>query len=257
MRCYGRTCTGWNWTRVASNSPAFALALASWTYPGAKGYRPLPELNLACSGLAPNATKEEWAALSEPAAAAGGLPPNRDLFGVDDNLLSAQLRDSMEALHDLFDQAPVLGSLIDPRVIEATLYQRDYESVRKLFAAVLQQERIGDEQTERAVTAQGMARAADLLAERYHLVITNVPYLARGKQGEALRDFCARHYPTAKNDLATVFLERCLKLCTKDGTASLVLPQNWLFLTTYRKLREKLLKGRDVALARPVGRRGL
>ena len=38
------------------------------------GYRPLPELNLACSGLAPNATKEEWSALSEQAAAAGWAP---------------------------------------------------------------------------------------------------------------------------------------------------------------------------------------
>ena len=87
-----------------------------------------------------------------------------------------------------------------------------------------------------------MALAAELLAGRYHWVITNVPYLARGKQDEMLRTFCAQHYPTAKNDLATVFLERCLELCAEGGTASLVLPQNWLFLTSYRKLREKLLK---------------
>ena len=221
---------------------AFALALAAWTYPGAEGYRPLPELNLACSGLAPNAAKEQWAALSEQAAAAGGMPLERDLFDVDDNLLSAQLRNSLEALHDLFEEAPVLGSLIAPRALEATLYQRDFESVRALFSTVLEQERTTDEQIERAVTAQGMARAAELLTGRYTLVITNVPYLARGKQGERLRSFCERRYPAAKNDLATVFLERCLELCGEGGTASLVLPQSWLFLTSYRKLREKLLK---------------
>ena len=122
------------------------------------------------------------------------------------------------------------------------LFQRDYESVRTLFAAVLEQERTSDEQTERAVTAQGMARAAELLADQYHWIITNVPYLTRGKQAEKLRAFCEQHYPAAKNDLATVFLERCLELCAEGGTASLVLPQNWLFLTSYRKLREKLLK---------------
>ena len=48
--------------------------------------------------------------------------------------------------------------------------------------------------------------------------------------------FCEQHYPEAKNDLATVFLERCLDFCATGGTASLVLPQNWLFLTSYRKL---------------------
>ena len=232
---------------------AFALALAAWTYPGAERYRPLPELNLACSGLAPNAAKEQWSALSERAAAAGGMPVERDLFDVDDNLLSAQLRDSLEALYDLFVEAPVLGSLIAPRALEVTLYQRDFESVRALFAAVIEQERTTDEQIERAVTAQGMARTAELLTSRYTLVITNVPYLARGKQGERLRAFCERRYPSAKNDLATVFLERCLDLCMEGGTASLVLPQNWLFLTSYRKLRKELLKANTWHLLARLG----
>ena len=221
---------------------AFALALAAWTYPCAEGYRPIPEMNLACSGLAPNSTKEQWSTLSEQAAAAGGLAPNRDLYGVDDTLLSAPLRNSMDTLHELFEQAPLLGSLIDPHALEADLFQRDFESIRELFAVVLEQERTNDDQIERAVATRGMARAAQLLSDRYTLVITNVPYLARGKQGRALRAFSERHYPLAKNDLATVFLGRCLRLCTEGGTASLVLPQNWLFLSSYRKLRQELLK---------------
>ena len=235
---------------------AFALALAAWTYPDAGGYRPLPELNLACSGRAPNATKEEWTALAEQAAAAGGMPLARDLFDVDDTLLSASLRNSLGALHDLFGQAPELGSLINPRVLEDNLFQRNYESVQTLFAAVLAQERTSDEQTERAVAAQGMARAAELLAGQYHWVITNVPYLARGKQAEKLRTFCEQHYPAAKNDLATVFLERCLELCAEGGTASLVLPQNWLFLGRYKKLREKLLKTEAWHLLARLGPKG-
>ena len=222
---------------------AFALALAAWTYPGAGGYRPLPEMHLACSGLAPNATKEQWIQLAQQAVDAGGMPADRSLFGVDDdNLLSAQLRNSLEELHDLFGKAPALGSLIDPHSLKAELFRHDYESVRELFAAASQQERLTDELTERAVTAYGMARAAELLAGRYHLVITNVPYLARGKQGEKLRDFCKARYPAAKNELATVFLERCLQLCEEGGAVSLVLPQNWLFLKSYRKLRQSLLR---------------
>ena len=221
---------------------AFALALAAWTLPGTEGYRLLPEMNLACSGLAPNTTKEQWSALSEPAAAAGGLAPGRDLLGADDTLLSAPLRNSMETLHGLFEQAPVLGSLIDPHALEADFFRRDFASIRELFAVVLEQERTSDDQIERAVAARGMARAAQLPSDRYTLVITNVPYLARGKQGDVLRAFGERHYPLAKNDLATVFLERCMRLCAEGGTASLVLPQNWLFLTSYRKLRQRLLK---------------
>ena len=43
---------------------AFALALAAWRYPNADGYRRLPELNVACSGLAISAKKEDWYALA-------------------------------------------------------------------------------------------------------------------------------------------------------------------------------------------------
>ena len=223
---------------------AFNLALAAWTWPGAGGHRPLPALNLACSGLAPNATRDDWTAMAEAAADAGGLPARRDLLGVDDSLMSAPLRNSLGALHDLFVQAPVLGSLIDPRAVQADLFQHDYESARALLAALLDREGANDEQTERAVAAQGMARAAELLAGRYHLVITNVPYLARGKQGDALKEFARDRHPAAKGDLATLFVSRGFDWLDRHGVQAVVTPQNWLFLTSYKKLREKLLEGR-------------
>jgi hypothetical protein len=43
---------------------AFALALTAWKYPSAGGYRVLPELNVACSGLSISAKKEDWLALA-------------------------------------------------------------------------------------------------------------------------------------------------------------------------------------------------
>ena len=198
---------------------AFALAVAAWRYPGAEGYRPLPELKLACSGLSVGATRERWAELA-------GSRRN--------------LRLSLEWMHDAFREAPVLGSLVNPFETAAAELV-NWSDLSAVLAQALAQEP-SEERREAAIAAQGLAKATEMLAASYHLVVTNVPYLARGKQAEGLRDFCARHYPTSNRDLATVFLERCLALCTDGGTASLVLPQNWLFLTSYRKLREKLLK---------------
>ena len=232
---------------------AFNLALAAWTWPGAGGHRPLPALNLACSGLAPNATRDDWIAMAEAAADAGGLPARRNLFGVDDSLMSAPLRNSLGALHDLFVQAPVLGSLIDPRAVQADLFQHDYESARTLLGALLDREGANDEQTERAVAAHGMARAAELLAGRYHLVITNVPYLARGKQGDALKQFAQERWAAAKGDLATLFAARAFDWLDEHGAQAVVTPQNWLFLTSYRKLRETLLKQRTWNLVARLG----
>lgn len=199
---------------------AFAVALTAWRYPGAGGYRTLPDLNIACSGLAVNATKEEWRAL------AAGKP---------------DVQDALEQLHSLFQDAPVLGSLIDPRQIEEGLFGIDYDEVADLLEDALENGH-SEEVHETGVVAHGLARAAALLAKDYHWIITNVPFLTRGKQDEVLRSFCDANYPEAKGDLATVFLERCLRLLGSGGTTSIVLPQNWLFLTSYKRFRQQLLK---------------
>ena len=209
---------------------AFVLALAAWTYPGAGRYRPLPALNLACSGLSIGTTKDRWTEL-----AAG----------------RRNLRIALDWLYDEFRDAPVLGSLLNPAKSKAARLM-DFPTLATALGEALAHDK-SDERHEAAVAAQGLAKAAELLSGRYHLVATNVPYLARGKQSEKLRRFCEQRYPASKQDLATVFLERCLELCVEGGTTSVVLPQNWLFLASYKRLREKLLKTETWRLVARLG----
>lgn len=207
---------------------AFALALEAWRYPNAGGYRALPELHIACAGLSVKAAKAEWKALGIQLEDAGG---------------KKNLAIALDWLHQTFADAPVLGSLINPRKSDAAKIVRWEELSAALNQALsLNADGHNEERLEAGIIAQGLAKAATLLAGEYSWVITNVPYLARGKQDEVLKDFCEAHYPEAKNDLATVFLDRCLELCHQGGTACIVLPQNWLFLTSYKKFREKLLR---------------
>jgi len=201
---------------------AFALALTAWKYPSAGGYRVLPDLNVACSGLSISAKKDEWLALAG------------------DN---TNLRLALDELYKQFKDAPVLGSLINPEASlgKGSLFELKWEEVGPLLTKALAGDK-DDEKTEMAVVAKGMAKVADLLTEKYGVVVTNVPYLGRGKQNKSLMDFCDKNYSEAKSDLATVFLKRCLDLCETDGTSCIVLPQNWLFLSSYENLRRQLLK---------------
>jgi len=237
---------------------AFALALAAWRYPDAGGYRPLPPLNLACSGLAIAAKKEEWLTLAQQAADALLAEQTPSLLPDigKESLWHTQIKAGMGALYDLFQDALVLGSLINPNRMEGDFFRADYGQVAGLLRQMLAEEDSRGETYEMGVVAQGLAEAATLLAGKYHWVVTNVPYLARGKQDEPLRDYCEAAYPEGKHDLATVFLERCLEFCRTGGAASSVLPQNWLFLTSYRKLREKLLKGETWRLLARLGEGG-
>jgi len=197
---------------------AFNVALTAWKL---AGYQALPSLNLACSGLAPSATEAEWMALAEN---------------------NERARNGMARLHSLFKDAPVLGSLINPRAQEGAMFEADFHELKPLLEKALVQETKDDAAHEMAVTARGLAKAAEILAGQFTLVATNVPYLGRGNQDDVLKDYCERVHPEAKTDLATCFVERCLHFCGRGGSSALVTPQAWLFLGKYKSFRCRTLK---------------
>ena len=221
---------------------AFNLALAAWRMAGRQ--IELPAVNIACCGIAPHASEERWVRLAEDLELQTGMALEPNLFGAPPSLAREPLREGMAGLHRLFGQARDLGSLIEPKAGRANFYRAGYDYLKDLLDAAIEDERQTGGRNERAVAAAGMARAAEIVTGRYTLVITNVPFLARGKQGAVLRKFAATHHGDAKGDIATVFVSRIFQWLETHGTQALVTPQNWLFLTTYRKLRERLLQER-------------
>lgn len=216
----------------------FAVALEAWRYSDASGrplgVREIPAPNIACCGLKVAAKAQDWEALVPDEA------PNADY-----------VRQELRQLHASFSDAPLLGSLLDPaRSLKNDLATSSYETLRALLRKALATERPAnllddsDDRWELALSAQGLLDAARLLDGRYNLVITNVPYLSRGKQDDRLKDHCEKHYSRSKNDLANVFLDRCLELAKPkgNGVVQIVMPQNWLFLASYKKHREQLLR---------------
>ncbi len=197
---------------------AFNLALAAWRLAGQHFL--LPKMNLACSGLGINASEADWLRL----AGEDGLA-----------------REEMRRLYSLFKDAPTLGSLIDPLRLRATVYTTGAEQVLPLIEEALQQEQ-SDETHELVIAARGVLAAFRILADRFTLMATNVPYLGRGRQHPILSRYCGEFHSDGKADLATCFVDRCLRFAGDDGSVAVVTPQNWLFLTSYKKLRERLLK---------------
>jgi N-6 DNA Methylase len=220
---------------------AFNLALAAWRR---LGYRALPALHLACSGLSLGVNKAEWLKLAERAAAELPVPPKTDLLGSEDNLFSDAMKRGFERLYDLFARAPWLGSLIDPRAAGGDLVEYGFADLEPILAKVMAKAQSA-EVSEMAVAAQGIAKAAAILSGNFTLVATNVPYLGRGKQDEVLKLYCEERHPEAKADLATCFIERSMDFCADGGSCGVVAPQNWLFLPAYSRIRKQLLANRQ------------
>ena len=208
---------------------AFNLALASWKI---GGYQPLPSLHLACSGLAPRTAEKDWVALAGK---------------------SDKLKAGMAQLYSLFKDAPVLGSLINPRAAKGDLLVATFHELQPLLEKALAQETKDDTAHEMAVTARGVAKAAEILAGQFTLVSTNVPYLGLKKMEESLRDHCETNYPRSKADLAAVFSERSLDFCGEGGSIAVVTPQTITFLGTFVSFRKNLMEEHCINILARLG----
>jgi hypothetical protein len=207
---------------------AFNLALTAWKFCG--HYKELPEMNLACSGIAPKGKVEDWVKL---------------VTKVENENDRYRMENGMRALYEHFQLAPELGSLLDPTTIEADLSTASFEQLQPILQKALENES-NTELVERGVMAAGIAKAGNLLSKAFTLIITNLPYLGKAKMDTILSNYAENNYNNSKSDLATIFLERLNKINANSGTICTVIPQNWVFLKSYKNLREKLLHQKKI-----------
>ena len=196
---------------------AFNLALAAWK---AAGFQQLKTLNVACCGKAPQATLAEWLALVEG---------------------DERLENGMKKIHKLFNEAPLLGSLINS-LEDSRLFEANSVELEPFLVKALELETADDLTREFVVTAKGIAEVSRIISKQYTLVITNVPFLGRRNQSKQLADYCAERYPDAKLELATCFVLRSLELAKRGAAFAAVIPQTPLFLAAYKNFRKRLLK---------------
>lgn len=93
-----------------------------------------------------------------------------------------------------------------------------------------------------------------LLAQKYDVVVTNPPYRGIADVNAKLSDFVKKNYPDSKCDLFAVFIERCGGLLKLTGYQAMITQHSWMFLSSYEKLRGKLIR-RDIVNMAHLGAR--
>ena len=94
---------------------------------------------------------------------------------------------------------------------------------------------------------------AEYLSRKYHVVVTNPPYLGKGF-GDALKNYVDNEYPNSKADTMTVFMERCLELCKTKGKMSMINLPSWMILAAFEKLRGRLIEHTHIDSLLHMGR---
>lgn len=92
-------------------------------------------------------------------------------------------------------------------------------------------------------------RMAEVMAQKYHAVVTNPPYMGSSGMSGKLSEFIKKHYPDSKSDLFAVFIERCGQMVKKDYYQAMITQHAWMFLSSFEKLRKKMLQKTTINMA--------
>ena len=94
-----------------------------------------------------------------------------------------------------------------------------------------------------------LIRVAEVLEQKYDVVVTNPPYMGSSNMDARLSEFVKKYYPDSKSDLFAVFIERCGQMMGKNRYQTMITQHAWMFLSSFEKLRAKLLMKDTVNMA--------
>lgn len=85
----------------------------------------------------------------------------------------------------------------------------------------------------------------ELLLNKYSVVCTNPPYL--NKYNAELKDYINKHYKDYNGDLFSVFMYKNFDFCKPNGYCAFMTPFVWMFIKTYEKLRNFIIKHKSIS----------
>ena len=148
----------------------------------------------------------------------------------------------MNALLDEFIDAKEYGSILQPSEYDWALLSRFVADTTPEQQVTFDESGVEATQAQlRLMIAQGQA-----LAQKYHAVVTNPPYMGGSGMSAKLSDFVKSNYPDSKSDLFAVCIERGNQMVIRSGINCMVTMQSWMFLSSFEKMRVKTLQTKTI-----------
>ena len=100
-----------------------------------------------------------------------------------------------------------------------------------------------------------LLEVAATLAQKYDVVVTNPPYMGVSNASAKVQEYIKKEYPDSKSDFFAVFIERCGKMLSPNRYQAMITQHAWMFLSSFEKLRTKLLSTVDIVNMAHLGAR--
>ena len=163
-----------------------------------------------------------------------------------DFLLSEEHRETLKYLLHTFVDAKEYGSILN---VEKRDYDGFLEAWKLTAEATLGNVVMMLWYNECNQSVPILAKQAKILSQKYECVITNPPYMGAANGSAKLNEYLKKYYPDTKSDLFAAFIEKGSDLARSSGLISLITQHSWMFLASYEKLREKLMRKTTVNMA--------
>lgn len=145
----------------------------------------------------------------------------------------AKLKEAMDTIISELHDAKEYGSII-------SVTPQDWEALYARFDEI-QNERVMSIYTDEALRLKTLVQVAEALAQKYHVVITNPPYMGSGGMSKKIANFVAEYFPSGKADLFAVFMKKCAAYAKPLGLIGMMTSHTWMFLSGYQVLRQEIL----------------
>ena len=144
----------------------------------------------------------------------------------------AKLKKAMDSILTEMCDAKEYGSILNITPVDFDALYARFDEVHDEFT--LSRDTI-------LTTILPLVQVAQMLAQKYDVVVTNPPYMGASGMGAKLSDFVKKYYPDTKSDMSTVCMEKTLTMCKLNGFMAMINIPVWMFLSSYEKLRNQML----------------
>ena len=142
------------------------------------------------------------------------------------------LNDITSVTNDLKD-AKEYGSIIN-------VHKVDFDALFSRFVEIRNEESFELLSLEAIDSLLPVVEVGQALAQKYHAVVTNPPYMGASNMNPHLCEFIKKHYADYKSDFFSAFIIRCSAMAREDGYCGFFTPYVWMFIQSYEKLRRYL-----------------
>lgn len=150
-----------------------------------------------------------------------------DYFCGDDEKLKKAIDTILEEMYD----AKEYGSIIK-------VSDQDWNAINERFDAIYDSTE-GEAQLVRA-KLQPLVEVAQILGQKYEVVVTNPPYMKADNMPPKLATYVEAYRSSAKYDLYAAFIYRCNELTRLNGFMSIITMHNYMFAPSFLEMRNEI-----------------